>query len=280
MEKNLIFNELSEEPIPVNKHEGYQRLELLLKVYKIATNHGFKGIRFDKTFDKIYLSERFTLEDYCNDTNNRTYKSILLAIRRYPFIDDSDTDVVNEFIENEYYLAKNDLRIKCTGLAAAYLYSTCGIGFLSESFWNDISFSIIIKNSTERQDTILCLSNEQHLNCEKFREFIDNCGDVCLCETPLPIEKKEINLRNDHGYDILEKFAKRLIRNEYIVKVINSLPFNPSETNFIKKVYHDGKIEVVLTDTDRGLGMIIQTTGRNLRETTEISKIIYEKFGK
>lgn len=58
------------------------------------------------------------------------------------------------------------------------------------------------------------------------------------------------------------------------------MPFNPKEKNFIKQCYPNGQIEVVLTETDNGLGLIIQTTGRNLRETKLIAQKLYEKYGK
>ncbi|MFV0501437.1 MAG: hypothetical protein ACK5MH_07620 [Bacteroidales bacterium] len=60
--------------------------------------------------------------------------------------------------------------------------------------------------------------------------------------------------------------------------MINSLPFNSACKNFIRKTYPDGKIEIVLTKTDKGLGIIIQTTGRNIRETNRIAEILEEEY--
>ncbi|NBD31911.1 MAG: putative CRISPR-associated protein [Cyanobacteria bacterium] len=91
-------------------------------------------------------------------------------------------------------------------------------------------------------------------------------------------EKKPIHLREDHGQDVLLPFAKKLTRSPYITKVINSLPFNPKQANPIRKTSADGIIELVLTWTDQGFGLCLQTTGRNLRETNAIAIHLVNKF--
>ena len=77
---------------------------------------------------------------------------------------------------------------------------------------------------------------------------------------------------------MLRAFAKRIINSPYVNSVKNSLPWNNRTTNFIRRVYPNGLIEVVLYWTDEGLGMVIQTTGRNQRETEEIARLLEEKY--
>lgn len=91
-------------------------------------------------------------------------------------------------------------------------------------------------------------------------------------------ENKAINLRDDHGKDFLTAFAKKLRRSPYVVKIINSLPFNPKQITPIKKVTPDGKIDFVLTGTDSGYGVCIQTTGRNQIETHTIALHLARQF--
>jgi len=86
-----------------------------------------------------------------------------------------------------------------------------------------------------------------------------------------PPEKKPINLRDDHGKDILEEFAKKIRRSPYVKKVVNSLPFNPKSRDEIRRTTPDGIVEFVLTWTDAGYGLCIQTTGRNQAETNTIA---------
>jgi len=91
-------------------------------------------------------------------------------------------------------------------------------------------------------------------------------------------ERKTINLRDDHGKDILQAFAEKIRHSPYVKKIINSLPFNPKRTNPIRRTYPDGIIEFVLIRTDRGLGLCIQTTGRNLAETNSIALHLAKEY--
>lgn len=86
-------------------------------------------------------------------------------------------------------------------------------------------------------------------------------------------------MRNDHGKDLLEEHAKRLLRNQYVNGVVNSLPFNKKSKRYILQVKDDGIINIVLYWTDAGYGMAIQTTGRNIRETKLIAEILEKEYG-
>lgn len=108
---------------------------------------------------------------------------------------------------------------------------------------------------------------------------MENQRGIELLECGMPISDKKIVLRNDHGMDVLEEFSKRLLRCPYIVGVVNSLPYNPYERKFIRKIREGGLVEIVLPWTDEGFGLVVKTTGRNIRETTKISEIIEDEFG-
>jgi putative CRISPR-associated protein (TIGR02619 family) len=99
-------------------------------------------------------------------------------------------------------------------------------------------------------------------------------------ETDLAPENKPIRLRDDHGLDVLKAFAKRMCQSPYITKIVNSLPFNPHRTAPIRRISGNGQIEFVLCWTDRGLGLCIQTTGRNKAETTAIALHLAQEFGR
>ena len=61
--------------------------------------------------------------------------------------------------------------------------------------------------------------------------------------------------------------------------MINSLPFNSHERKFIKRIREEGLIEIVLPWTDKGYGVVVKTTGRTIKETEMIGRIIMEKYG-
>jgi putative CRISPR-associated protein (TIGR02619 family) len=93
-----------------------------------------------------------------------------------------------------------------------------------------------------------------------------------------PANRKKIKLRDDHGKDVLKAFADKICLSLYVKEVINSLPFNSRRTNPILNTYPDGKVEFVLTWKDKGYGLCIQTTGRNLAETNSIALHLEKEF--
>jgi putative CRISPR-associated protein (TIGR02619 family) len=90
--------------------------------------------------------------------------------------------------------------------------------------------------------------------------------------------RKSISLRDDHGKDVLQKFAEKLRYSPYVKTIINSLPFNPKMIQPIRKTYPDGKIEFVMYWTDPGYGLCIQTTGRTIAETNTIAVHLQKEF--
>jgi len=276
----LIFNELSEMPLCSNKTEVFERVDRFIATYKEANKFGFNKIRFHKGYESFNLLENYTLSDYSNEAQHSRTKGLLLrGLFKMPFIHDHSEEE-KQYIESSFVLKKDKAEINPYGLAAAYLYSVPAISFLSEVFWEDCVFDITIKASEEKQEKIYCISKPEHLNEQSLIDFIESNFPVELSETQLVAEKKTIKLRDDHGKDILEDFSKRIVNSKYVVSVINSLPYNPNCRNFIKEVYPDGKIEIVLTKTDKGLGLVIKSTGRNLRETENIAKRLTEEFDK
>jgi hypothetical protein len=274
----LIFNELSEMPICSNKTEAFERVDKFIATYKEANEFGFNKIRFHKGYESLNLLNNYTLNDYCNETQHSRTKGLLLrGLFKMPFIHDNSEEE-KRYIESSFVLKKDKKEINPYGLAAAYLYSVPAISFLSEIFWEDCVFDIIVYTSEERQEKIYCVSKPEHFNEHLLIDFIKSNLPVKLLETQLAAEDKTIKLRNDHGKDMLEDFSKRIVNSKYVVSVINSLPYNPHCKNFIKEVYPDGKIEIVLTNTNRGLGIVIKSTGRNLKETREIATILQNEF--
>ena len=111
-----------------------------------------------------------------------------------------------------------------------------------------------------------------------LQAWIDSLKEIVLIETDTLPSQKKVNLRDDHGKDALTAFAQKLLQSPYVKGVINSLPFNPKEGNFIRSAYSDGRIELVLIWTDEGFGMVVQSTGRNLRETEAMAQILKDQY--
>jgi hypothetical protein len=274
---DMIFNELSLKPLCATKTECFNRIKDFIETYNAAKQFKFNRIRIVDALDEIMLSATgYTLNDFCCE--NKTLGTLLRGLLRHPFIED-DSKEEERFIENTFYINEQGEKLKAYGLAAVYLYSTIGIGFASDNYWKEFAHKLIIEGKEEQITTVLCASMPEHFESDEFRLWLDENVEVELIESDLPVEKKKIDLRDDHGKDILLNFSKKILKSPYVLSVINSLPFNPYQRNFIKKFYPIGKIEIVLTDTDRGLGIVIETTGRNLKETQVIAEILSKQYG-
>ena len=273
----LVFNELSTLPLADDFSGSYSRIKQFIETYKTAELHGFKRVRFQQTFDQIMLQNNYSMFDFMNDSCVRTFANILLSIYRYPFIDD-DSEEEDRYIQNSFFIVKDGYKLPVHGLAAAYLYQTIGIGFRSEPFWDQILFSLQIEGKETRNEKVLSVSCPEHFLEQVFLRWKEQNAEICLIECDICFTEKKITLRDDHGKDVLLQFAKRLVKSPYIIEIVNSLPYNQFENKFIRKVKSDGLIEIVLTKTDRGLGLVVKSTGRNYKETKEIAKILQQEF--
>ncbi len=275
---DLIFNELSLHDKADNKFSAQNLMKNLLLTCKEAKKVDFRYLRVNKNFTQLQLIKNYTITNWLNDQEVRkNYKTLLLGIKRYPFIEEGDENIKDSFIQNYYYLnmpERKELHNKKTeGLAVAFLKNTLSISFATNKVWENTNIGLLEKTGEEEKSVSV-----RHISCpehiESHRGWIELSYPVELIKTDIPPGEKPINLRDDHGRDILMQFAEKLIKSPYITKIINSLPFNPKEKHFIKRTHPNGKIEIVLTGTDKGYGLIVQTTGRNRQETKRIADIL------
>lgn len=281
---DIIFNELSAYHKQSDEYAANSIMVQLIKTCKESMGFDFTRMRVRHDFELLILTENYRILDWLNNSKvNRIYKDFLLSIKRYPYIEDGDEAMENQFISNYYYFNENDNsglnRKEVEGLAVAFLLNTLSISFASHRIWEKTEIELI-ETSEDAEKTVNVRHISKDRNLEVHREWLEENRPILLIESDILPEIKKIKLRDDHGKDILREFAVKLNNSPYIIETLNSLPFNPKDQNFIKRCYPDGKIEVVLTWTDEGFGIIIQTTGRNLQETKYIADILNENYGK
>ena len=279
---DIIFNELSCMPLSDTMADANQKMVQLIQTYAEGNKKGFKGIRFSLHLHELRISESYSMEDWLNQTNQRTLKDLLLGARRYPFIREEDDWAEQVYIENVYYISDaSDNEIFCGSIAVAHIYATLSISLASAHNWQQNIFTINIRTLGNLPDTQVSVPNVFSRECftkPSISSFVENIGKISLLASQLRPEEKAIHFRPDHGTDVLMAYAKRLVNHAYVDGVINSLEWKPKAVSLIHKVHADGKIELVLYWTDKGLGMVVQTTGRNLRETQHIANLIKEKY--
>lgn len=160
---DLVFNELSIQPLAKDKTEAFTRVNQILLTFKRANEFNYNKIRFHKSLENIELSNNYSLSEFCKEPQNRTKATLLWGLFKYPFIDENSKEE-SQYIQNNFCLKKGEELIESYGLAAAYLYSIPGIGFCSEPFWGNCKFEIIITGENEICDTVFCVSKPEHFD--------------------------------------------------------------------------------------------------------------------
>lgn len=278
--KELIFNELTIVPLAPDFSEAFQRVQQFVNTYKNKPSIFDKRIRLESYIGELQLTEELSFQEFCNKTPaSRTLGSLLLGLGRHPYIDEGSTEET-QYLDKNYVLNRNGQNERIIGLAAAHLMNTICIGFESEGYWQSVEHLVETKEETGtiQKLSVLSVSNREHFDLPIIKDWVEKNQPVSLVCTKLESEEKKISLRDDHGKDVLQKFSRRVVKSPYVIGIVNSLPFNPNHQNFIKSVFETGLIEIVLTDTDKGLGIAVQTTGRNFRETEVIAQILEQKL--
>jgi hypothetical protein len=181
----------------------------------------------------------------------RAYWRLTDEGKRTVSVDNNDTAIEERFIMSNTFLVDEEMS-KAEGLAIAYLYSTMSISLDSSEKWNVDEVSL--RFSDEGYDDLLVKVKHasQVPHVERHKDWIASRIGIKLKATDLPVDQKEIRLRDDHGKDVLLRFSRKLVRSPYIIKVMNSMPFNSHDHHFIRNCYEDGRIEIVLVRSDKG----------------------------
>lgn len=88
-------------------------------------------------------------------------------------------------------------------------------------------------------------------------------------------DSKYYHFAEHHGKDKLTEFWKTIKNCPYIISAKST---NFGGNNFIREVYDDGIIEIVLQNTPRKYAISVQTTGKDSVETNAIAEIIKDKY--
>lgn len=281
----LVFNEISFLPFSNNEVVLKEQFINMLKLYnQVKELYGYKHLIFPSTIGESKVTDDKTFIQWVSSIPNQGEKNKILSV---PFVRPFASDVLEEKVKelHRYFYTNNEAGIieeYCIGLPTAYLKEKVAISLATHKCWgtSEIVFKEIINDDLETNDiSVYNISDEAHL-------AEDGIKDELIYSVKLDLKKRskiptddDITLSGDHhGNKELKAFAKKIFKNEYVESVINNIDFSPKAINFIKNIYPDGKIELVLHWESAGYGMVIQTTGRNYRETEAIAKILKEEY--
>lgn len=279
--KQACFNELSVEPVCKSETEKHDRMVNFVNTIKKANDvYGTKLVRYQANLCDIHLDEKDSIQDYCTKNIHNPEVGVILSSQTSPQVDLDDDIIAEKYIETKVTIEKDGSRIEAEGFTAAFVYDTFAIGFDSDEFWANPLHKIQVASNGQTLDTEWpCLSRPEHVEEDTVGLWVDAHSELELVKSTLSVQDKTVNLRDDHGKDILAEHAKRLLKNDYVDRILTSLPFKPTSTTYIDKINPDGTIDIVLFWTDRGLSMRVKTTGRNIQETQAIADILRRKYG-
>jgi len=284
MSQTVSFNELSTKPLCASIQEVIERVDRFVDLYKALYALGYKRISSELVASQVMLTDNLSLYDLCKQ-HMREAKYILLANNwGCPTIPEKDATARQAYKETIVELLKDGEWVNVEGFSWAVAANTFCAGLRSEAFWDGSLFMLrITKEDGDERKEWLCISDASQLTEEGTKQWIE-------CHQPLELKPSELseeekrktiqNIRHDHGEDVLREFAERLVKCPYVEGIINSLPYNPQEKNFIHNIYSDGRIELVLTDTDKGLGLVVKTTGTTTMQTDAIADILKKKYSR
>lgn len=279
--KTVCFNELSlqlfsEEQVEVRMREYVETLKAARERY------GVKKVRYHANFVDLYVSPSLNVQQYCDLHRNTPLAGVLLSTFTMPFVDEEDDIALEKYCDTKVFIQKDGEKMDADGFNAAYCQGTFCVGFSSSDFWKSscVHTISIRTGETEKIEKWGCLSSPTHIDVSDFHVWYDSIQPIRLMECWVDPCEKPCKIRDDHGQDILLLHAEKLLRSRYVTGVVNSLQFNSHNRRYIKQIFDTGIIHVVLFWTDAGYGLAIQTTGRNTRETAEISRILERDYGK
>lgn len=260
MNKEIYFNELSVSDGVKWSHDDLSELgQLFLQLKKF-------GISTCRISGEVLTEMEVNLP---SDYMGNTARILLHTMFKQPF----ESSAVEER-QDDYYLHKWTYQGRdCYGLALAFIVDS--LSYSKNSLEWDKATLEIYRDSVAVD--VRNISNVSHV--QEHSTWIESQLEPVLIETSLLPEQKSISLRDDHGKDKLEKFAKILCRSPYVEKIINSLEFRPWTNKFIGGIKENGVVELILVWEEQRCGVVVQTTGRNRRETEKIAEILQEKYG-
>ncbi len=278
---DTTFNEISFQPYLHSAEKLTESFLVLVRTYNyLRKEYSIQHLIFPYDLSRIEVLPGTTFYQWIDRLNGKN-KQIILSIIKKPFSD--DILLPADANPDRYSFENAQLRIPetfCIGLGFAHIIDSLSISLNTDPFWLRNIIELLETNAESLEVSVVearNISDQNNIN-EELEQFLEGNRNIILKETQLDPLQKERHLRDDHGIDTLIDFANRILRSSFVISVINSLPFNPNTSRFIRRIFPDGRIEIVLHWEDEGYGMVIQTTGSNLQETSAIAEILRDTF--
>ncbi len=275
-----MYNELSENALSSDRFAANSKMQLFSETVAEARQNGFRFIRSHHASNQIQLSSDYTLYDWLNNREvSEILRNNMYGMLVLPFIKDEDDEVAAHYVEADYFFedtANGIVKTNCAGLAAAHLYETLSVSLQSSPAWMKNSLDITIEaNGNSNIHQVNNVFSKACFLQPAIGDVVEKLGELDLQETAIEIPDKHIHLTSHHGQQELTALWNKLKNSPYVEE---GLSIEWGGKRFIRKTYANGKIEIIDNSSDEGYALLIQTTGRNLRETNAIAEILKERY--
>lgn len=270
------FNELSFE----HKSEDEDSLQLFgsfAKTLKALKEKGVTKIRYEHGIGSLIRQDFRDITELTKTPVGKNIWQLIISFQDSPYLE-PDSQAEERFINEDYETSIDGNWQQGQGFSSAFILNTFTVSLPTHPVWDNVKFDIRRKEETDPCGKVLNVNTEKAANHKEIMRLIEDSKPVLLESCNIHPSKKKFKVRDDHGKDKLALLWKKLCKNDYVVETINSLSFNSDSTKFIEKCFPDGKIHIRLVGSAKGYGMVIQTTGRDLKTTTAIAKIIEERY--
>lgn len=291
-----VFNELTFTPLCISDDEVEARIDGFANLLRKLKNYGITHVRVEEKFNQIPLKKDYSLNDlylrdYLSKDSAKRNRSYLLAgMLRHPSL--------TEDIERDFYGSEDDIskveNCLCTsitpvrdsiGLFVASILNSFAVGFKQSWIADERSkaceIEIVFEDKSKNvKKTVFCATEENDDQHPMFVDLMSSQPDLCVVSCDETPEKKVNRFPTHHGMNECKEYAEQIAKCKYVTKVFNTIDHNADENAFIHRILDNGIIEIRMTWTTRGLGLVLGTTGRNKVETTWIAKYLEEKYKK
>lgn len=276
----LIFNELSHALIFKDKYLANQIMLLFSNAVAEARKKGFRKIRTHFSAHEIKLAQDYSLHNWLFDKEFPVEaRAIFYDMFTQPFIKEDNEEAENKFIEASYFFEDIQYNIpkqECLGLASAYLSETLAISIQSNPAWLKNVLKIeIIKDGVTIVEDVNHIYSKECFKVISVENFVDEISNITLVPTAIPPNEKKIHLTTHHGKKELKELWDKLKNSPF---VIESMSVEWGGKSFCQNLTADGKIDIVHLKSDRRYVLQIQTTGKTLRETKAIARILEKEY--
>lgn len=197
-------------------------------------------------------------------------------------------NVAEHYCRVQFTISREGVPLPCDQMGLAVLMKPDGaaasltVGFDADEFWRNLHFTVCEAETESgrfvQNHQAVCYTQEGHFADADVREWCQLAYPITLPVSMMNPKDKAIELRDDHGKDVLLAISEKLNRSPYVEGVLASLPFKPMARRFVERCYDDGIVCLRLHWDDRGLGVKVKTTGRGIDQVERIARILTQEY--